>query len=127
MAERTFTVAQAQELMPEVRRRAEELVVTRADLAELQLALRNEEGSALGGVPEAKALEAQMNEHVEWFNEQGIEIKGVAPLLVDFPAVLDGVSVRLCWLEGEHELAWYHRSELGFLGRRPLPGSASSG
>ena len=34
---------------------------------------------------------------------------------------VDGVSVRLCWLEGDRELAWYHRTELGFLGRRRLP------
>nr|MDQ3989732.1 DUF2203 domain-containing protein [Actinomycetota bacterium] len=33
----------------------------------------------------------------------------------------DGVSVRLCWLEGEPELGWYHRSDLGIIGRRRLP------
>lgn len=106
--------------MPEVRRRAGDLVSTRADLAELSLDLRSGEQSSLGGRPEAKALEARMDEHIEWFNDRGIEVKGVAPLLIDFPAVLDDVSVRLCWLEGEDELAWYHRSELGFLGRRRL-------
>lgn len=106
--------------MPEVRRRAAELVTTRADLAELSVDLRAGEESALGGKPEAKALEARIDEHIEWFNDQGIEVKGVAPLLIDFPAVLHDMSVRLCWLEGEEELRWYHRSELGFLGRRPL-------
>jgi hypothetical protein len=30
--------------------------------------------------------------------------------------------VRLCLLESEQELGWYHRSELGFAGRRRLPG-----
>lgn len=120
VAESTFTRDQAEQLMPEVRRRADEIVATRADLAELGLDLRAGQESSLGGVPEAKALEARIDEHIEWFNEQGIEVKGVAPLLIDFPAELDGTSVRLCWLEGEQELAWYHRSELGFLGRRRL-------
>lgn len=120
MAERTFTVDEAHELMPEVRRRAGQLVTTRADLAELSMHLRAGEDSPLGGMPEAKALEARVDEHIEWFRDQGIEVKGVAPLLVDFPAELDSVSVRLCWLEGETELGWYHRSELGFMGRRPL-------
>lgn len=106
--------------MPEVRRRADEVVTTRADLAELRLQLRAGQESSLGGTPEAKALEARIDEHIEWFGDQGIEVKGIAPLLIDFPAVLDGVSVRLCWLEGERELQWYHRSELGFLGRRRL-------
>lgn len=111
---------EAREFMPEVRRRADQLIVTRADLAELNLDLKSGNESTRGGLPEAKALEASVDEHIEWFNTHGIEVKGIAPLLIDFPAVLDGVSVRLCWLEGEHELAWYHRSELGFLGRRRL-------
>jgi hypothetical protein len=34
---------------------------------------------------------------------------------------MDGVPVLLCWLEGDEELAWYHRADLGFLGRRRLP------
>jgi hypothetical protein len=29
--------------------------------------------------------------------------------------------VLLCWLESEPELAWYHRLDLGFAGRRRLP------
>jgi len=31
-----------------------------------------------------------------------------------------GVPVLLCWLEGDRELAWYHRDDLGFAGRRRL-------
>ncbi|HEX8346789.1 MAG TPA: DUF2203 family protein [Actinoplanes sp.] len=42
-------------------------------------------------------------------------------MLVDFPADLGGVPVLLCWLEGEAELGWYHRLDLGFAGRRRLP------
>ncbi|HEY2125863.1 MAG TPA: DUF2203 family protein [Streptosporangiaceae bacterium] len=29
-----------------------------------------------------------------------MDVKGVAPLLVDFPATLNGETVLLCWLEG---------------------------
>lgn len=121
MASRTFTVAEAHALMPEVRRHAAELVALRADLAEMSRELRTEGHSAHGGMAEAKALEARLSELVSWFPEQGLEVKGVAPLLVDFPAELDGVSVRLCWLEGEPELGWYHRTDLGIVGRRRLP------
>jgi hypothetical protein len=53
--------------------------------------------------------------------QTGVELKGAAPLLLDFPADLAGVHVYLCWLEGESELAWYHRVDLGFAGRRRLP------
>jgi hypothetical protein len=50
----------------------------------------------------------------------GAQVKGVAPLLIDFPGERDGVEVLFCWLEGDRELAWYHRSDLGFPGRRRL-------
>jgi hypothetical protein len=30
------------------------------------------------------------------------------------------VPVLLCWLEGDPELVWFHRADLGFAGRRPL-------
>lgn len=109
--------------MTEVRRRVDAFVAARADLAELSSDLRRGGSSPLGGVAEMKALQARLDEMLEWFPGRGIEVKGVAPFLIDFPAVLDGVSVRLCWLEGEPELRWYHRSDLGIAGRRPLPGS----
>ncbi|MEV0648103.1 DUF2203 domain-containing protein [Phytomonospora sp. NPDC050363] len=114
-----FTVAEAKALIGEVRERAAVIVRLRANLAELTLALHTG-GPGNGGVPEAKALEAHLNEAVAWFGAHGIEVKGVAPLLIDFPATLDGESVRLCWLEGEESLEWYHRTELGFAGRRRL-------
>lgn len=121
MDDREFTVPEARALIPEVRERAGEIVRLRADLAELALALRTGEDTPHGGMAEVKAYEARLDEQVAWFTEQGIEIKNIAPFLIDFPAVLDGRSVRLCWLEGDTELAWYHRTELGFAGRRPLP------
>ena len=120
MAEREFTVAEARALLPEVRARAAEFVQARADLTQLAYELNTAGSSELGGVAEVKAFEARLADMVGWFGAQGIEVKSVAPLLLDFPARLEGRSVRLCWLEGDTELAWYHLSELGFAGRRPL-------
>lgn len=124
---RVFALSEARSLMPEVRERVSELVTLRADLTELAADLRAGGESALGGRPELKAMEARFSELQSWFPEQGIEVKGLSPILIDFPALLDGVSVRLCWLESETELAWYHRSELGFIGRRPLPPTTTEG
>lgn len=123
-APRVFAIGEARALLPEVLARADELINTRADLAELAVELRGEGGAAAGAMAELKALEARLGELRSWFLGQGIEVKGVAPLLLDFPAVFDGISVRLCWLEGDTELAWYHRTDLGFMGRRPLPPTA---
>ncbi len=41
--------------------------------------------------------------------------------LIDFPAIVDGEQVFLCWRSDEPELAFYHRIEDGYAGRRPLP------
>lgn len=118
----TFTLAEARALMPEVQKRAAELQPLRADLAEVGAAVRQGTSETAGGVPELKSLEARLHEALGWFTEQGIQVKGIAPLLIDFPTVAAGDRVLLCWLEGEHELAWYHRPDLGFMGRRPLSG-----
>lgn len=108
-------------MLPEVRGRVDALIEVRADLTELSMDLHRFGLSALGGLAEMKALQARLDHMLEWFPVQGIEVKGLAPILVDFPAELDGESIRLCWLEGEPELAWYHRSDLGLAGRRRLP------
>jgi hypothetical protein len=116
-----YTVDSAAALLPEVRRHADDFIAARADLAELTAALRDDEPSHLGGVADMKGLEARMHEHLSWFTSKGLEIKGWAPLTLDFPAVLDGAPVLLCWLENEPELGWWHTAEFGFAGRRPLP------
>jgi hypothetical protein len=116
-----FTIEEARGLLPQVRSRAEDLVTVRADLVEVRQALSDGSPSPLGGLAEAKGLEARMSELLGWFPASGIELKGLAPLLIDFPAVLDGEPVLLCWLEGEAELGWYHRASHGFAGRRRIP------
>ena len=123
--DRIFTLEQARLLMPDLLSRADDVVAVRADLIELRSALNAGTASPLGGLPEAKALEARLSETLGWFTSEGLELKSIAPLLLDFPARLDGDSVLLCWLEGERELGWYHKPEHGFAGRRPIPGAAS--
>lgn len=113
--------------MPAVRNTASEIVEARAELAELTMELNGGQESPFGGVAEAKALEARLHELLGWFAANGIEVKGAAPLIVDFPSELLGAPILLCWLEGEAELAWYHRAELGFLGRRRIPPEATRG
>ena len=122
--DRIFTLEEARLLMPDLLARADDMVRARADMVEIQSALNQGIVSPLGGLPEAKALEAQLSETLGWFTAEGLDVKGIAPLLLDFPAELGGDTVLLCWLEGERELRWYHKPEHGFAGRRPIPGTA---
>jgi arsenite methyltransferase len=117
-----FTVSEARAELAGLRPLLDELIVVRADAVELAASLTaGGEPTALGGLPEWKAAEARLNELMTEVQQTGAELKGLAPLLVDYPADLDGVPVLLCWLEGDPELAWYHRRDLGFAGRRRLP------
>jgi hypothetical protein len=117
-----FTVAEARAELTTLRPVLDEIVVVRAEAAEVAASLApGGRPTALGGLPELKAAQARLDELMTRVQETGAELKGFAPLLVDFPAELDGVPVLLCWLEGDAELAWYHRTDLGFAGRRRLP------
>src|SRR3954453_14203336 len=118
-----FAPAEGRSMLARLRQVLDELVVVRANAAELAASLAPGGGpsTALGGLPEWKAATARLDELMTIVQETGAVLKGIAPLLVDFPAELDGVPVLLCWLEGEPELAWYHRTDLGFAGRRRLP------
>lgn len=117
-----FTVAQARSELGRLRPVLAEMVTARADAAELAAALApGGPPTELGALPELKAIQARLDELMTAVQRTGAMLKGFAPLLVDFPAQLDDVPVLLCWLEGDTELAWYHRLDLGFAGRRPLP------
>ena len=51
----------------------------------------------------------------------GAEVKDLDSGLIDFPALRKGETVLLCWQLGEDEIAFWHRIDDGFAGRRPLP------
>ena len=47
-------------------------------------------------------------------------VKDIEQGLVDFPALIEGREVLLCWKDGEPEVAFWHTPEGGFAGRQPL-------
>jgi hypothetical protein len=115
-----FTVPEARDELARLRPVLAEIVTIRADAAELAASLHDGATTGLGGLPELKAAQARLDDLMTAVQATGAELKGFAPLLIDFPAELDGVPVLLCWLEGDEGLDWYHRADLGFAGRRPL-------
>jgi hypothetical protein len=117
----SVTLDQARAALAELRPRLAQVVSLRADLAELRADLAAGDGSSpLGGVAEAKGLEARLYAELERVAEAGAQVKGWAPLLLDWPGERDGVAVLWCWLEGEPDIDWYHRLDCGFPGRRPV-------
>ena len=41
--------------------------------------------------------------------------------LVDFPAVIRGKEVKLCWKSDEDDIRFYHEIDAGFAGRKLIP------
>jgi hypothetical protein len=120
-----FTVDDARAELTRLLPLLDDVVRLRAEHAELSAAVAGGPPSPLGGLPELKGVTARLDDLLTRVQETGAELKGIAPLLVDFPSELDGVPVLLCWLEGDRALRWYHRADLGFAGRRPLPPPAT--
>jgi len=73
--------------------------------------------------PAARMLIEELDAIVHEIEESGAHLKDVQLGLVDFPAERNGEIVYLCWQFGEPEVAFWHRTEEGFAGRQPLPGS----
>jgi hypothetical protein len=111
-------VDEARERLRKLRPRLDAIVAVRADLAELRADLGAIGRSALGGIAEVKAFEARLYAELEAIAESGTQVKGYAPLLLDFPGERDNVRVLWCWLEGDDDIDWYHREDCGFAGRR---------
>jgi hypothetical protein len=62
----------------------------------------------------------RLREYIDELLDLGVEPKGATEGLVDFPAVIDGRQVYLCWKLGEPEILYWHDRDAGFAGRQPL-------
>ncbi|MEK8109951.1 DUF2203 family protein [Micromonospora sp. M12] len=50
-----------------------------------------------------------MHAVVDELHQHEIQVKGIAPVLLDFPGERAGRAVLWCWLEGDSDVRWYHR------------------
>ena len=57
---------------------------------------------------------------LETVEQAGIVLRDIDRGLVDFPALIDGREVYLCWERGEDEVGYWHDLEGGYGGREPL-------
>jgi hypothetical protein len=115
-----LSLDEARGVIANLRPHIESFLVARADFAELRADLTSTGFSRHGALAEAKALEARMHASMDRFTDLGAQIKGYAPLLLDLPGERDGEPVLWCWLEGDTDIAWYHRLDTGIAGRRPV-------
>jgi hypothetical protein len=134
MAERYFTLEEANELLEQVRPVAESLVshrraftVTAARRARLSTRISGNGGDF--DPQEPRKLDAQLEAEAEavaaavgQLEQLGVLVKDLDRGLVDFPALREGEEVLLCWQVGEGEIGFWHGVDEGFAGRKPLEG-----
>ncbi|MES2209622.1 MAG: DUF2203 domain-containing protein [Chloroflexota bacterium] len=62
----------------------------------------------------------QMQAGVTRLVERDVTLREIEAGLIDFPALVNGRQVWLCWRLGEGDIAWWHELGDGFGGRAPL-------
>ena len=132
MADRTFTPAEANEALAEVRPLVEHMVAAKRALDEAQewsdAVARSISGNGGGILPhelgdlheDFERRAAVLARIIEEIQELGLLVKDLDAGLVDFPSLRDGKEVLLCWQLGEDEVAFWHGLEDGFAGRQPI-------
>jgi len=130
---RHFTPEEANLELEHVRPLVEQLVAIRQEhvaALERQEELERKIRGNGGGIPPAELASAtaevdgiarRLAHVVDEISNHGAEVKDLDIGLVDFPALHHDETVLLCWQLGEDEIAWWHRVDDGFAGRRPLP------
>jgi len=133
MADRTFTLKEAQTLLPilesllrtaiEGKKLIEEVDAEMQEVAHriflnggtlikiVHLARRKAERE--------KAMQ-RVKDAVAEIHATGVQVKDLDIGLLDFPCVVDRATVLLCWKLGEKKITHWHSETEGFAGRKPI-------
>jgi hypothetical protein len=115
---RHWTREQANQLLPVVEATVRRLRDTRRTLVARGVTVEDEEtGGAWPGLEHARDSVA-MALGFERLERLDIVVRDLERGLVDFPALIDGREVYLCWLLDEPAVDHWHAIEAGFAGRR---------
>ena len=133
MPDRTFTLDEAQSLLPVL----ESLLRTAINAKNLiekadaeQQALHHRiflnGGMFLDIVPLARRkaerakAEQRAKDAVAEIDSIGVQVKDLDIGLLDFPCVVEGQIILLCWKLGEKSITHWHGTQEGFAGRKPI-------
>jgi len=133
VAERYFTVADVEALIPALARIMKSVMSDHAEVSAAQERMQAEQqriAMAGGGVLDRRAWRAD-KERIERLTgeirrglgeivELGGAPKDLGLGLVDFLHLRDGREVNLCWKYGEREIRHWHGLDEGYTGRKPL-------
>jgi len=130
---RYFTLLEAEELLPRVESAIRDAIAVKSEyqqaeseIQEFQRKIMFQGGlmvdrtQLLGRKQRRDSSARQLNEAIEKIQEYGCLVKDLDIGLIDFPTLLNGQEVYLCWKLGEREIRFWHGVEEGFRGRKPI-------
>jgi hypothetical protein len=122
---RTFSLSEANAVLPTVRALVDELMAGRGRILALGHELWsaaegavNNGGSGVCGPVLDEVLE--MRRKIATLRALGVEVKNLNAGLIDFPARFQGREVYLCWCHGEKTIGHWHEVDAGFAGRQTI-------
>lgn len=133
MAERYFTVAEVEALIPRLDRIMSRVMSANAEASQARERLQAEQqriAMAGGGLLDRRAwradkdrierLTAELQQGLGEIVDLGGAPKDLGLGLVDFLHLREGREVNLCWKYGEREIRHWHGLDEGYAGRKPL-------
>ncbi len=130
---RRFTIREAESLLPRIGELLREALALNAAYREAAGAFSaiTSRIVSMGGVSldRRRAAEAritrdhtaaQLKQTLETIQESGCVVKDLDIGLVDFPTLYRGQEVYLCWKLGEPDIRFWHGTDEGFAGRKPI-------
>jgi hypothetical protein len=119
-----YTIEEARALLPKVRKWLARLTDLGDELEkqEKRVAGLMLPGCDIGG-PTVNAWVrnlADMKEQFFEFQSREIQIKDLGRGLIDFPAIVGGKEVFLCWEQDEEDIEFWHDLDAGYAGRERL-------
>jgi hypothetical protein len=119
-----YTRDEARELLPQVRQWLKRIAHFQADLQKLEGRLGGlmAPGADLGGdlVNRWVRTLTSLQEFFLEFDRREIQVKDTDRGLVDFPAIVGGREVFLCWEQDEEDIEFWHDLDAGYAGRERL-------
>jgi hypothetical protein len=122
--ERHFTRAEASALLPQLTTLLSRLRDARDELTDTEThEALSEAAPTNGGGERGRRVGIaflEVRRLIDTVEQAGIVLRDIDRGLIDFPALIDGREVYLCWELGEEEVAYWHDLEGGYGGRKPL-------
>ena len=119
-----YTREEARALLPEVRLWLKRLDQLRADMEKHEGRLNGlmSPGRDMGGgsVNAWVRILADLEGVLVEFHRREIQVKDLDRGLLDFPAIIGGKEVFLCWEQDEEDVEFWHDLDAGYAGRERL-------